>query len=597
MSTQQRFFRQLYPSYALAVLVVVAALGAYLSVRSKAEYQRRQIDDIETQLQVIKGMLAPWIGDFASSSIDTLCKRLGKIDDVHMLVVLPTGEIIGDSKRKFENLLGVKTRPEIAAALNGATGQSIRFDATLQTKMLFVAEPIYRDSVIVGALRLSIPVMPLSYFVSQTIGAVVLVGMFGLLLSALVCYVMARRLAKPLETLTEWAHNRKTADSTIVDVATAALMEQTPAGVADSYQQLNKVGSELDEKLADALRQKNEQSAIFQSMTEGIFAIDFQEKVVSANRVACEWFSITKKNIVGLTLQETARNSDLERIVLKALRSQTSEPTESELILPSGRILQVFVVALSDETDRSLGVVVALHDITQIRKLESVRKEFVANVSHELRTPITSIKGYIETLLLDGEPLTQTQRKFLGIISDQSERLDAIVNDLLTLSRIERESEIVFDRVDVKTIVVGAIGACQSRAEAKQIQIETKLLQGLSVSGSTLLLEQALINLLENAINYSEPETMIRVESSLQGADIHLRIIDQGIGIEKKHLPRLFERFYRTDKARNRKVGGSGLGLAIVKHIALTHKGEISVESVHGQGSVFILRLPQSMAE
>ncbi len=254
---------------------------------------------------------------------------------------------------------------------------------------------------------------------------------------------------------------------------------------------------------------------------------------------------------------------------------------------------------MRDETNRRMGVVIMLHDVSELRKLESIRREFVANVSHELKTPITSIKGYIETLLLDGESLSSDHLKFLGIVSAQSNRLVEIIDDLLVLSRIEQGSEIEYETVSVGIVVNAAMSICQEQADEREIRVKATISDGLTLSGNSRLLEQALANLLDNAIKYSSPDSTVRIEAEEiideRRAEVILRVSDQGAGIAEKHLPRLFERFYRTDNARNRGVGGSGLGLAIVKHIALVHGGQIEVSSVFGEGSVFTLRLPKSL--
>jgi two-component system phosphate regulon sensor histidine kinase PhoR len=260
------------------------------------------------------------------------------------------------------------------------------------------------------------------------------------------------------------------------------------------------------------------------------------------------------------------------------------------------RVLNGHATLLRDGEGNRVGVLVVLNDITRLRKLENIRKDFVANVSHEIRTPITAIKGFVETLRDGAMQNPQDGERFLGIIQNHVLRLEALVEDLLSLSRIEEETEkeeIVLEEKTVKDVLVGALQLCQAKSEPKQIRMELSCRADLVGKINPSLLEQAVVNLLDNAINYSEPEKSIWVEADTTPQEILIQVRDEGCGIEKHHQERLFERFYRVDKARSRKQGGTGLGLAIVKHIMEAHGGSVSLESQLGRGSTFTLHLPR----
>jgi two-component system phosphate regulon sensor histidine kinase PhoR len=236
-----------------------------------------------------------------------------------------------------------------------------------------------------------------------------------------------------------------------------------------------------------------------------------------------------------------------------------------------------------------------LNDVTALRRLETVRRDFVANVSHELKTPITSIKGFVETLLDTRERDAQETERFLGIVLRQADRLNAIIEDLLNLSRIERDAEagdIALEQGALRAVVAAALQSCETQAQTRGIRLVSECDAGLAAWFNGALLEQALVNLIDNAIKYSPAGAEVRVEAAEQDGSVVIRVRDWGSGIEAKHLPRLFERFYRVDKARSRKLGGTGLGLAIVKHIAQAHKGQVFVESAPGAGSTFSLHFP-----
>lgn len=241
-----------------------------------------------------------------------------------------------------------------------------------------------------------------------------------------------------------------------------------------------------------------------------------------------------------------------------------------------------------------MGAVIVLHDITRLHQLEIVRRDFVANVSHELRTPITSIKGFVETLRDGGIHSLEDTEKFLGIIARQTERLNSIIEDLLTLSELEQteRGNIGIEFTQLKNVMHGAIAICEPKASAKDVQINLQCDEDLKAKINAPLLEQAVINLIDNAVKYSEAKSSIEISVKAEDTAITISVTDHGCGIEKVHLPRLFERFYRVDRARSRELGGTGLGLSIVRHIILAHGGKVSVESVPGKGSTFSIFLP-----
>jgi two-component system phosphate regulon sensor histidine kinase PhoR len=263
------------------------------------------------------------------------------------------------------------------------------------------------------------------------------------------------------------------------------------------------------------------------------------------------------------------------------------------------RWLHVHGTTLHDGEHQRIGALVVLHDTTRLRRLENVRRDFVANVSHELRTPVTSIKGFVETLLDGAMDDPESTRRFLRIILRQANRLNAIIEDLLTLSRIERGTEevtIELGEDSVGEVLQAAIEMCQQSAADKGISLHLDCPPTLRLRMNAHLLEQAVVNLVGNAVKYSEPGSTVHIGACQDGGDIVIQVKDRGCGIEAKHLPRLFERFYRVDKARSRELGGTGLGLAIVKHIALAHRGAVEVESAVGHGSTFSIRLPASIS-
>ncbi|MEX2561444.1 MAG: ATP-binding protein, partial [Pirellulales bacterium] len=251
--------------------------------------------------------------------------------------------------------------------------------------------------------------------------------------------------------------------------------------------------------------------------------------------------------------------------------------------------------ALRDAGGHSIGAVIVLNDVSRLRQLENMRRDFAANVSHELKTPVTSIKGFVETLLDGAMRDSQDSERFLRIIARQADRLDSIIEDLLSLSRIEKEgdaADLVLTLAELRGVLESALHDCDSKASERGIRIALSCDDGLQARINPPLLEQAVTNLLDNAIKYSEPAGEVQLSGQTAGGEVLIVVRDQGCGIAEEHLSRLFERFYRVDKARSRKLGGTGLGLAIVKHIVLAHRGQVTVESAPSAGSTFTIHLP-----
>jgi two-component system phosphate regulon sensor histidine kinase PhoR len=357
---------------------------------------------------------------------------------------------------------------------------------------------------------------------------------------------------------------------------------------------MNEMAAQLDDRIRTVLRQRNELEAVLSSMLEGVLAVDLHDRVISLNNSAAQLLGVDRTTSIGRTVQEVVRHADLQRFVTKTLAS--SGPVEEDLTLSvtGERNLKAYGTVLRDSRDEIIGAVFVLNDVTKLRRLEQVRQDFVANVSHELKTPITSIKGFTETLLEAGLDDQKQAREYLSIIARQADRLNAIIEDLLLLSRIEQgdKTSISTENYAVHKVFDEAVKVCQIKAQEKLVKVDVECPDGLKGRFNPPLLEQAIVNLLDNAIKYSESESRVIMRANVKGQDLVLSVQDFGPGMENQHLPRVFERFYRVDKARSRKAGGTGLGLAIVKHIALAHGGRAEVQSVPGSGSEFSLVLP-----
>jgi len=366
-----------------------------------------------------------------------------------------------------------------------------------------------------------------------------------------------------------------------------------PLEAAELADAVGRLAQRFAERLDGVLRINNEQEAVLAGMAEGVLALDSERRVISLNRAAGRLLGVGPTEIMGRIFNEIVRNPDLTRFVDQVLG--THKPLEGDLVLRQAdeRVLQIRGTMLNDSQGRAVGAVFVLNDVTRLRRLENMRRDFAANVSHELKTPITSIKGFVETVLDGATP--EDAERFMRIVARQADRLDAIIDDLLSLSRIEKEAEasdIVLSVVRLQEIVLGAAVDGRPKADERGVSFDIVCSDDVQVRANALLLQQAIRNLVDNGVKYSEAGGQVRLIGEREGDEVRISVCDKGCGIAPEHHARLFERFYRVDKARSRKLGGTGLGLAIVKHIVLAHRGKVTVVSSPGQGSTFTIHLP-----
>jgi two-component system phosphate regulon sensor histidine kinase PhoR len=330
-------------------------------------------------------------------------------------------------------------------------------------------------------------------------------------------------------------------------------------------------------------------------MREGVIATDMQQQVISINQTAARMLSISMDTVFGRSVLEVIRNYEFQEFMNHSL--STGESVESDILYHNDgeRIFNVQCTPLLDSMQKRMGGLVVISDVTQLRRLENMRRDFAASVSHEIKTPLTAIKGFVETLVTGQPDGGEETRRFLSIIDKHVNRLTAIIDDLMQLSRIERDLEVQqigLEACRIEDVINTAVSLCADKIQKKEIDVKFSCDGDLSGRFDATLLEQAAVNLMDNAIKYSPEKSTLHIEALRVDQEIQIHFKDQGMGIEQMHLPRLFERFYRVDKARSRKLGGTGLGLAIVKHIAQAHGGNVTVESELEKGSTFILHLP-----
>jgi two-component system phosphate regulon sensor histidine kinase PhoR len=530
---------------------------------------------IESYLTTAQGMHA----------VDSLCKTIGKLIKTRITVIKPSGLVLGDSETDPDRMENHAHRPEIRAALKGETGVQKRFSPTLEYPMLYVAVPVMYDGEVRAILRLSEPLQQIKKDTHLFYKNVAIASVTALLLIALASMSIARTLSKPVLEMKNGAERIAGGD---LDFRLRIPEIEEIRGLA---QALNTMAESLGERIRTITSQKNELDTILSGMSEGVLATDVNERIITINPAAAELLAIPIDNAKGKSIHDIIRNSTLQGFLKDILKGDSM--LETSFTLP-GRTGERYIDAkgkiLGFSESSPDGILMVLHDVTRVRQLETVRKEFVANVSHELRTPLTSIKGFVETILNGEYCLPSEVQDFLGIISRKTDRLCSIVDDLLTLSAIEREyeqQEIRLAPTVIKHVLEGAAKNCFAKAKLKKISFDINCEDNLEAVTNADFLEQAVSNLIDNAVKYSPEEKAVLIKGEKRGEELIISVTDEGIGIPKEHHQRIFERFYRVDKARSRMMGGTGLGLSIVKNICFSLGGKVTVESEVGKGSTF----------
>lgn len=357
---------------------------------------------------------------------------------------------------------------------------------------------------------------------------------------------------------------------------------------------LNQMSAELQNKISEIMQDKNELQAILSGMVEGVLVIGKNEKILLLNPPVYEMLDLRSKDILGRPYWEVIRNEEINSLLKEALAQKKSIKKDITIISPDDSQFSTQVSSILLDSGELSGVVAVFHDITEFKKLARLRSEFVANVSHELKTPLTSIKGFVETLQSGALKDPENGPKFLSIIQKHTERLEHLVNDLLSLSAIEsKEAPLTLESIQLLSFLESVVNLFEERTQSKNHPITLKVVPNLPpILLDRVKMEHAFLNLLDNAVKFTPAGGPITVNAAKENGSVRIDINDSGIGIAEEHWPRIFERFYRVDKGRSREVGGTGLGLAIVKHIVLAHNGQVRVHSRPGQGSTFSIYLP-----
>jgi two-component system phosphate regulon sensor histidine kinase PhoR len=581
-------FWQIFLPFVMVTLAAIAVVTWFVMSYTHQFFLSEQAQELESRAVIFRAQLPTANLEAEAEQIDRLTKRLGRESHTRITVILPSGKVIADTDEDPAIMENHGHRPEIQTAMGGKVGIATRYSFTLYETMMYAAVPVVENDKIVCVVRVALPLTSIEQTFGSVYDKIVLGALLVALLAALSSLYISRRITRPLVRM------RQAADHFRRGEFQHRLPIVSTEEIADLGRTMNEMAAQLDEKMRTVIDQRNEREAILSSMVEGVIAFDNSERVINLNQAAADMLSVNPDGTKGRLLHESIRNANLQRFVSRIMETGVAQEEEIQLADGETRVLRMLGTVLQGDQKQPLGAVVVLHDITRLHQLERIRRDFVANVSHELRTPITSIKGFAETLRDGSVRNPDDVDRFLGIIARQADRLNTIISDLLTLSELEQadRKDAQFPIVALKEVLESAVATCEHRLVARKIRLEVRCDECLKVAVNPDLFEQAVVNLIDNAAKYSDPEGAVMVSATTDGTEVIIAVEDHGVGIEKSHLPRLFERFYRVDRARSRELGGTGLGLSIVRHIVLAHRGRVDVTSTPGKGSTFFIHLP-----
>ena len=604
-----RLFWKLYLTYLVAVVACAGVVG-WLAVGAASDlYHEQAFSDLKARAELVSSQIQPLLQ--RPAALQSLVKTFGTNADTRLTVIagpsnslgVREGTVLADSVADPATMRNHDTpdRTEVIDALNGAPGQSVRRSDTLGIRMFYVAIPLFNgDHQVAAVIRTSLPLTRVNRALNAMTRDIVLGTLIVAVAVALLGFVVSRSISGRLREIKQGA-GRFAAGDFAHEIHVSADDEIGEVAVG-----LNAMGRQLSETIRTITEQRNESEAVLAGMTEGVLAVDGQERVITINAAAARLLGVEPREAQGRSIQEVVRNPELQVFVAAVLAGEESPEGDVVVHTEQGpRDVRIHGARLDDgpasgnasgngDGDAG-GAVVVLNDVTRMRHYEAIRRDFVANVSHEIKTPVTTIKGFAETLLDGALDDREDAERFLRIIVGQADRLSAIIEDLLSLSSLESGSgdgAITLERGSVRDVLQVALDVCEMQATARGITLALECPGDLYAEINPPLLEQAVVNLIDNAVKYSPEGSSVKVAAELEAAGLSIRVTDAGRGIPREHLPRLFERFYRVDKARSRDMGGTGLGLSIVKHIAVAHGGWVAVESTPGRGSTFTITLP-----
>lgn len=584
---KKKFLWKLYYIYSALSIIPLVILAIYASSLFNDTIINTDKDALTQRSNLIKEKIET--SDLDSVNLQDFVKRYDNLSGARVTLIQINGKVLADSREEPAQMDNHADRPEVIDALTGKTGISQRYSFTLKEDFMYAAVPIYsKDGKMIYVLRTGYPLTGvLKEAQNANTGLLLTVIFFGVIILVL-GFIGVKNLLQPIENIKEAALRYSKGDFS------QKIYPPSDNELKTLAESLNSMAAQLDEKLDIIGEQNNLQEVVLESMKEGVLAVDYDERILLLNTTAAKILNISDIKVQGKTLQEVIRVSEIQKFFKKLISEES--PQEAEIILQheKDKFLQLSGTMLYDMDNKALGALVVFNDITNLKYLDTLKKDLVANVSHELRTPVTTIKGFIETLREGAIDDPKNAERFLNIISKHIDRLNMLIDDLLILSKLEEKpDEIKVSNENISSVLNSVAEDYEFKANEKKIKLSINCNDKLEARINKHLIEQAIGNLVDNAIKYSDKKTNIEAGAYIEDEQLIIYVNDEGYGISQDHMPRLFERFYRIDKGRSREEGGTGLGLAIVKHIINTMNGTIDVDSTPGKGTKFTVKIPQ----
>jgi len=588
------FWKQFISSFLIIVLVIF--IFTFLIIGELNKYDKSLTKErLLTAANLTTEVLIPALENPQIDDVQSVVSRLGEKTGVRITVIDENGLVLGETDKNPREMESHSERPEIKQAFNNEIGESLRYSTTLQKEMFYVAVPYKAKNgtsltVIRTSLPLSIIQQTLLPLESKVIYTGIVLTILALLLSLVVSKTTTKSLAGIINISEELAKGNLNVDIPI---------SESKGEIPKITTALNHMAQKLNEVFKQLSHEKNQIEAVLSAMSEGVMVVSEKGKIILTNNIFKEMFNLTDDPFQK-SYWEVLRNKEVIKLIDGVLQNWKPDNKEVFYLYPEERYYLANVIPL---TSPEREIIVVMFNITEFKKLENIKADFIANVSHELRTPLTAIKGYTETLEEGAFEDPQEQKHFIKIIKRHADRLINIVSDLLVLSEVEGRDVLSqqnengdLEDVNVNEVIRSSLEALKSNALEKELKVSFNPSDKEHIiTASRFLLEQMFINLIDNAIKYTPDHGEVGIEITDKNEYLTIEIYDNGIGIPKDSLPRIFERFYRVDKTRSRKMGGTGLGLSIVKHIVIIHGGKIDVKSEEGKGSRFCISLPKKV--
>jgi len=581
--------RNIFAACMIIVLISLSITGYAVAKVVEDYFIQKTEDDLETRAFAVRPFLALKIKQEENTlgQLETAVKELGSEIKTRITIVDIDGNVIADSEKDPSDTESHSTRPEIKEAYLGNIGKSVRYSSSLKTEMMYVAIPILENHDVAYVLRLAVPISHINALTRNIWKMFFSASLAGLLVAFLISTIFSRRITKPIE---EVSYAAKKISCGNYDLKVPLRPPYETKILAESF---NRMAENLQETVGKLKEETDKTRAVLASMAEGLIAVDQNCHVVMMNFAAEKLFKIRQEETLGKHLLEVLRNRELHDLINEVLKTRKGSTREIKINTYDERIFWINVVPIDKENN--LDAVAVMRDITELKRLEKMKSDFVSNVSHELKTPLTSISGFAETLLDGAYKSEENCRYFLRIIKQETDRMTRLINELLYLSRIEKPDFSIPKRpVNIASVVNKAVKLLQKNIDDKGHLLNLRLPENLGpVTGDEDSVLEIIINLLDNAIKYTPEGGNITVEIEDESDFISISVADNGIGIAGDELERIFGRFYRVQGPGITSASGTGLGLAVVKHLVESLNGKISVESQLGKGSTFKVSLPK----